>query len=200
MNTDSSLSLTTADLDQLRSFLLDLVATHAYKEGDFTLSSGQKSSYYINGKLVTLRADGALVLGRLMGAMLSPETIAVAGLTLGADPLVSAVSVVSASGEKSVSGIIIRKQAKGHGTKAYLEGPPLAPGAKVVVLEDVVTTGNSAWQAVERLRDAGYEVEKIIAIVDRLQGGAEFYQEKGIPFEALFTIADVQERYQSLNR
>ncbi|MFW6264187.1 MAG: orotate phosphoribosyltransferase [Cyanobacteriota bacterium] len=190
--------LLTMDLTALREQLLNLFAQYAYKEGEFVLSSGQRSTYYINGKLVTLRADGALAVGRLLLSKLSQDTQAVAGLTLGADPIVSAVSVVSALENRPIPALIIRKEAKGHGTRAYIEGPPLDPGAKVVVLEDVVTTGKSAMLAVERLRGAGYTVEEVITLVDRLQGGAEFYQSQGLKFKALFTIKDVQQRFQQL--
>ncbi|MDB9312687.1 orotate phosphoribosyltransferase [Spirulina sp. CS-785/01] len=177
----------------LRQQLLDLLLRYAYQEGDFTLSSGQKSSYYINGKEVTLRAEGALCLGKLLLARLPQGTQAVAGLTLGADPLVTAVSVVSALENCPVEALIVRKEAKGHGTQAYLEGPRLSQGARVVVLEDVVTTGKSAMKAVERLRDAGYAVQQILAIVDREQGGREFYGAQGLDFEALFTISDLKQ-------
>jgi len=147
---NSTQKITKASITELREILLDMLCQYAYREGDFTLSSGQKSSYYINGKEVTLRAEGALVIGRLMFSMLAEDTIAVAGLTLGADPLVTAVSVISALEHRPISALIIRKQAKGHGTQAYIEGPQLEAKASVVVLEDVVTTGKSAMQAEER--------------------------------------------------
>ena len=188
----------TSDLFTLRQQLLDLFCQLAYKEGDFVLSSGQRSTYYINGKLVTLHPHGALAIGRILLSMLSTDTQAVAGLTLGADPIVSAVSVVSAYENRPIPALIIRKEAKGHGTKAYIEGPELPQGAKVVVLEDVVTTGGSALKAVERLRDAGYVVEEVISLVDRKQGGAELYQSVGLKFEAVFAIGEIQERYQQL--
>ncbi|OKH17875.1 orotate phosphoribosyltransferase [[Limnothrix rosea] IAM M-220] len=201
MTTNPSLSdLLTANAATLRQCLLNQIATEAYKEGDFTLSSGQKSTYYINGKLVTLTAAGGVMTGRLILQQLAPDTAAVAGLTLGADPIVSAVSIVSAYEARPLPALIIRKKAKGHGTQAYIEGPPLPQGAKVVVLEDVVTTGKSAAQAVERLQDMGYEVTEIISIVDRQQGGAEFYASQNIKFSSLFTIKDVQQAYQTLNR
>jgi orotate phosphoribosyltransferase len=91
--------------------------------------------------------------------------------------------------------LIIRKKPKGHGTKAYIEGPSLAEGSKVIVLEDVVTTGGSALTAVERLRAAGYEVTQILALVDREQGGTELYQAQGIEFQALFSIQEIQREY-----
>ena len=200
MNTQqvSNSSLATADANTLRDILLDLIVKYAYVEGDFTLSSGAKSSYYINCKQVTLRAEGALALGRLLLQLLSDRVTAVAGLTLGADPMVSAVSVVSAYEDRPLPALIIRKQPKGHGTKAYIEGPSLAPGSNIVVLEDVVTTGGSALTAVERLQDAGYRVTQILSLVDREQGGSQLYQSKGIEFKALFSIKEIQQKYSSL--
>ncbi|MGK7931645.1 MAG: orotate phosphoribosyltransferase [Microcystaceae cyanobacterium] len=188
--------LTNANLEKLRQSLLKLLVDLAYKEGNFTLSSGQTSPYYINGKQVTLTAQGALLLGQLIFSMLPEGTSGVAGLTLGADPMVTAVSVVSAYENRPIPALIIRKEAKGHGTKAYIEGPNLAEGSQVVVLEDVVTTGNSALLAVERLQDAGYKVTQIIAIVDREQGGKELYESKNIPFTAIFSIKDLQKAYK----
>ncbi|MBW4493526.1 MAG: orotate phosphoribosyltransferase [Oscillatoria princeps RMCB-10] len=195
----SDISVATADLTALRRQLLDLFCELAYREGDFVLSSGQRSSYYINGKLVTLHPQGALATGRLLLSELPADTEAVAGLTLGADPIVTAVSVVSAFENRPVPALIVRKEPKGHGTQAYIEGPTLPAGALVVVLEDVVTTGTSALKAVNRLRDAGYTVERVIALVDRQQGGAELYQKEGLEFQALFTIPEIQEhRRQTL--
>lgn len=191
-------SLTTADNETLRQVLLDAIARYAYVEGDFTLSSGAKSSYYINCKQVTLRAECALALGRLFLQLLPQDTSAVAGLTLGADPLVSAVSVVSAYEDCPLPALIVRKKPKGHGTQAYIEGPSLPTGAKVVVLEDVVTTGGSAMTAVERLRDAGYEVSQILALVDRQQGGGELYRAQKISFQALFSIPEIKQYYGTL--
>lgn len=193
MNQTILSELTTANVSQLRQILLELLVKYAYVEGDFVLSSGAKSSYYINGKQVTLRAEGALVIGRLLFELLPQDTDAVAGLTLGADPIVSAVSIVSAYSNQPIPALIIRKEPKGHGTKAYIEGPNLTPGARVVVLEDVVTTGKSALQAVERLTACGYQVTQIIALVDREQGGAELYQSQGIEFKALFSIKEIQQ-------
>ncbi|MEG3845672.1 orotate phosphoribosyltransferase [Microcoleus sp. herbarium19] len=181
-----------ADLKVLRDRLLDLLCEFAYKQGDFVLSSGQQSSYYINCKPVTLHPEGALATGKLLFSMLAADVDAVAGLTLGADPIVTAVSVVSALGDRPIPALIVRKEAKGHGTMAYIEGPALSEGANVVVLEDVVTTGKSAMQAVERLRGAGYKVDRILSLIDREQGGAEFYRSVGLEFEAVFTIEDLQ--------
>jgi orotate phosphoribosyltransferase len=191
-------SETSTDLTSLRQLLLDLFCQLAYKEGDFVLSSGQRSSYYINGKQVTLHPQGALAVGRLLLSQLPTDTQAVAGLTLGADPIVSAVSVVSAYENRPIPALIIRKEPKGHGTMAYIEGPSLPDGAKVVVLEDVVTTGQSALKAVERLKDAGYEVEQVIALVDRKQGGGELYESAGLKFQSVFSIEEIQQHYARL--
>ncbi|MEW6499093.1 MAG: orotate phosphoribosyltransferase [Cyanobacteriota bacterium] len=186
------------DFTQERQLLIDLFCQLAYQEGDFVLSSGQHSSYYINGKQVTLHPQGALTIGRLLLSHLPADTNAVAGLTLGADPIVSAVSIVSALENRPIPALIIRKEAKGHGTRAYIEGPSLPEGAKVVVLEDVVTTGQSALKAVERLQNAGYRVEQVMALVDRQQGGAQLYESAGLKFQTLFTIQEIQMRHKQL--
>ena len=186
------------DLPTLRQKLLDLFCQLAYREGDFVLSSGQSSTYYINGKQVTLHPQGALAIGRLLLSLLPAETQAVAGLTLGADPIVTAVSVVGAYEGRSLPALIVRKEAKGHGTRAYIEGPELPAESVVAVLEDVVTTGQSAMKAVDRLRQAGYRVNQVIALVDRQQGGAELYQQVGLSFQTLYSIEDLQNRWAQL--
>ncbi|OBQ13374.1 MAG: orotate phosphoribosyltransferase [Anabaena sp. LE011-02] len=198
-SSNSDIWAVTTDLTTLRQKLLDLFCQLAYQEGDFVLSSGQRSSYYINGKQVTLHPQGALAMARLLLPILPEDTQAVAGLTLGADPIVSAVSVVSVYENRLIPALIIRKEAKGHGTMAYIEGPSLPQGAKVVVLEDVVTTGQSALKAVERLQAAGYTVDRVISLIDRLQGGGALYESAGLQFEALFTIQDLQKRYREIN-
>lgn len=190
-------AIPTADLPLVRESLLALICQAAYKEGDFTLSSGQKSDYYINGKQATLHAQGGLMVARLLLDMLPEGTVAVGGLTLGADPMVSAVSIAGAYENKPVTPLIIRKEAKGHGTKAYIEGPQLPEGSQVTILEDVVTTGASALKAVERLRDAGYVVNDILALVDRQQGGEELYKEKGLNFQPIFTIEEVKTYFRA---
>jgi len=184
-------------LDEVRSHLLALFCRGAYQEGDFVLSSGQPSTYYINGKLVTLHPQGGVMVGRLLLKMLPPEIRGVAGLTLGADPIVTAVSVVGAYEDRILFPFIVRKEAKGHGTQAYIEGVPLPAGSPLAVLEDVVTTGQSALKAVEHLRQAGYKVDHILALVDRQQGGAELYQKNDLKFQSLFTIKDIQTYWAS---
>jgi orotate phosphoribosyltransferase len=188
--------VTSSDIKTVRNKLLDLFCKLAYQEGNFILSSGQSSAYYINGKQVTLHPLGALAIGQILLSLVPNDVQAVAGLTLGADPMVSAVSIVSALQNRPIPGLIVRKEAKGHGTQAYIEGPTLPAAAKIVVLEDVVTTGQSAMKAVTRLRDAGYIVDQVISLVDRQQGGAEYYQSMGLKFETVFTIEEIQKRYR----
>ncbi|MBW4489539.1 MAG: orotate phosphoribosyltransferase [Trichocoleus desertorum ATA4-8-CV12] len=200
VQTGSLSSIINADLQTVRQQLLDLFCEGAYKEGDFVLSSGQRSSYYINGKQVTLHPAGAVAVGRILLPLLPQNTQAVAGLTLGADPIVTAVSVVAAYEGRAIAPLIIRKEAKGHGTQAYIEGLTLPANSSVVVLEDVVTTGGSAMKAVERLRDAGYSVEQVISLVDRQQGGAELYEREGLKFQAVFTIQDLQTHWKQLQQ
>ena len=196
MATLSLADLPTADLSILRQALLDLICQVAYKEGDFKLSSGKKSDYYINGKQVTLHAEGGLMVARLLLNMLPGGTKAVGGLTLGADPMVSAISIAGVYENKPVTPLIIRKEAKGHGTRAYIEGPTLPEGSAIAIIEDVVTTGASALKAVERLRDAGYKVNDIFALVDRQQGGQELYEKEGLNFKPIFTIEEVKANWR----
>lgn len=185
-------------LATLKQQLLDLICTDAYKEGDFVLSSGKKSTYYINGKLITLHPQGGQMVGRVMLEYLDQGVVGAGGLTLGADPIVTAVSVVAAYEGRSITPLIVRKEAKGHGTQAYIEGPSLPEQSNVVVLEDVVTTGQSAMKAITRLRDAGYKVNQVVSLVDRQQGGAEYYAQFNIDFAAVYTIKDIQARWQDL--
>jgi orotate phosphoribosyltransferase len=189
--------LASLPLGEVRSHLLALFCQGAYQEGEFVLSSGQPSTYYINGKLVTLHPQGAIMVGRLLLKMLPPEIQGVAGLTLGADPMVTAVSVVGAYEDRILFPFIVRKEAKGHGTQAYIEGVSLPAGSPLAVLEDVVTTGQSALKAVDRLRQAGYKVDQILALVDRQQGGAELYQKNDLKFQSVFTIKDIQTYWAS---
>jgi orotate phosphoribosyltransferase len=196
--THSNIWATTSDLTILRHKLLDLFAQLAYQEGDFVLASGLRSSYYVNKMQVTLHPQGALAVGRLLFPLLPIDTEAVAGLTMGADPIVTAVSVVSVYENRPIPSLIIRKEAKGYGTRAYIEGPTLPEGAKIVVLEDVVTTGQSALKAVDRLKEAGYTVNHVISLIDRHQGGGELYESAGLKFETLFSIQEIQERFREL--
>ena len=154
----------------MKTELLYFLKQNAYKEGEFKLSSGKTSEHYVNCKPVTLTGRGLTLVSMML--LEHVDTPAVGGLTLGADPLVSGVAVCSALDGRLVDALIVRKEPKGHGTGAWIEGPTLPQGTKVTVLEDVVTTGGSAIKAAEKLRDAGYVVDRVVAIVDSraLQG------------------------------
>ena len=173
--------------------LLELLKKDAYKKGDYTLSSGRKSEHYVNCKPVTLSSRGLTLSSIILLEAVEKDAVAVAGLTLGADPLVSGVAIVCGLDKIKVDALIVRKEAKGHGTGAYIEGPLPEKGAKITVLEDVITTGGSAIQAVKRLRDAGYTVNRIAAIVDRqVDGEADAaMKEADLDLVSIFKLEDI---------
>jgi orotate phosphoribosyltransferase len=168
-----------------------LLARQAYRRGRFTLASGRESDHYVNCKPVSLSGLGLALLGALLLEQVEPQAVAVAGLTLGADPLVSAVAMQAALHGRPLDALIVRKEAKGHGTGAWLEGPLPPAGSRVTVLEDVVTTGGSAIKAVTQLRAAGYLVERVVAIVDRQEGGEAAMREAGLELRSLFLLEEV---------
>lgn len=176
---------------EMRAALRALLATRAYRHGNFTLASGRTSHHYVNCKPVSLSGSGLALLGVLLLEEVEPEAMAVAGLTLGADPLVSAVAQRAALEGRALDALIVRKEAKGHGTGAWLEGPLPEPGSTITVLEDVVTTGGSSLKAVNQLRAAGYGVHRVVTIVDRQEGGLEAMQAAGLELRSLFLLEDV---------
>tara|TARA_B100000287_G_scaffold78750_1_gene70878 strand:- start:273 stop:809 length:537 start_codon:yes stop_codon:yes gene_type:complete len=177
----------------MKEELLEQLKKFAYKEGEFTLSSGKKSDHYVNCKPVTLTGRGLTLSSLLM--LKEVETDYVAGLTLGADPLVSGVSLVSALDGRMINALIVRKEAKGHGTQAWIEGLLPPKGTKVTVLEDVVTTGASAIKAVEKLRDAGYVVDRVVSIVDRQAGGKDAMMEAKLELRSLFQLPELAGKF-----
>ena len=176
-----------------RNEFLALLKEEAYKKGDFKLSSGRKSEHYVNCKPVTLQGDALMFISWCIFECLDDDCDAVGGLTLGADPLVSGVPIVAAIEERPMDGLIVRKEPKGHGTMAWIEGPELAPGSKVTVLEDVITTGGSAIKAATRLRDAGYTVDRVVAIVDRQVNNEayDFFEQEGLDSFSLYNLEDI---------
>ena len=172
----------------MKEELFELLKKHSYKKGEFTLSSGKKSEHYLNCKPITLTGRGLTLTSLLM--LKEVETNVVAGLTLGADPLVCGVSLLSALDGRLINALIVRKEPKGHGTEAWIEGLLPPKDVKVTVLEDVVTTGGSSIKAVEKLRDAGYIVEKVVALVDRQDGGEEAMKEAGLELVSIFKLPE----------
>ena len=189
-----------SDSSRDRQVLLDRLARDAYRTGQFTLASGLTSEHYVNCKPVALSGSGLALLGPAMLAMVEKEASAVGGLTLGADPLVSGVAMAAAQQGRDLNALIVRKQAKGHGTGAWLEGPLPEAGALVTVLEDVVSTGGSSIQAVNQLKKAGYTVQRVITIVDREQGGREAMDEAGLELVSLFRLNEVAARARELDQ
>ena len=182
-------------LDAQRKELLSLLKTYAYKKGEYTLSSGKKSEHYVNCKPVTLSARGITLASLLM--LKEVDTPYVAGLTLGADPLVSGVALVSALENKMVNALIVRKEAKGHGTQAWIEGLLPAEKTEITVLEDVITTGGSAVKAVHKLRDAGYVVNRIVSIVDRQEGteADDLMKKEGLELYSIFKLQELAGKF-----
>ncbi len=185
-------------LDGIKENLLTLLAQKAYKFGDFSLSSGKKSSHYVNCKPVSLSGPGLLLISSLFLKQIHESDSGVAGLTLGADPLVSGVVMLAAQSGIDLSGLIVRKEAKGYGTGAWLEGPLPPKGSVITVLEDVVTTGGSSLKAVEQLRNQGYLVKRVLAIVDREEGGEDALSKADLDLNSLFFLKEIVERAKSL--
>ena len=177
----------------MKEEFLKLLKENAYKKGEFKLSSGKTSEHYVNCKPVVLTARGLTLASIMLLECVEEGSVAVGGLTLGADPLVSGVAVVSGLDRKKIDALIVRKEAKGHGTQAWIEGPTLPEGSKVTVLEDVITTGSSSIKAVKRLRDAGYIINRIVSIIDRQENGEADTAMKlaGLELYSLFSLDEL---------
>ena len=175
-----------------KATLLKLLKERAYKKGQYTLSSGKESEHYVNCKPVTLSCEGNALLSALMFKQLDPKSVAVGGLTLGGDPLVCGVAQRAYYKGGHIDALIVRKNPKGYGTKEVIEGHKPEKGAVVTVLEDVTTTGGSAMKAVNVLRGAGYTVNRVVAIVDRMEDH-EIWDHNKIEFVSLFKLEDIIE-------
>jgi orotate phosphoribosyltransferase len=172
--------------------LLNIVRERSLKFGDFTLASGKKAKYYLDGKQTTLDSRGATLVGEGILEMLLADGAlpkAVGGMSIGADPIAAAVITVAGLRGLDLKAFLVRKESKGHGTNKYIEGP-IQAGDEVVVVEDVVTTGGSSLIAIERLEAAGIKVAGVIAIIDRMEGGAQAFADRGYRFRSLLTIKD----------
>ena len=175
--------------------LLNLLAKDAYRYGDFTLASGRQSSHYINCKPVSLSGIGLQIISTLLLDHVDLDSQAVAGLTLGADPLVSGVAMAASQANRCLNALIVRKQAKGYGTADLIEGPMPSKGSLITVLEDVVTTGNSSIKVVNQLRDIGFVVKKVVAIVDRQEGASLTMKNSELTLESIFYLKDIAARF-----
>ena len=180
-------------ITQRKIDLLQMMNESCYRKGNFKLSSGKESEHYINCKNLTLSSTGLRMISQLMYEMVEENSSAVAGLTLGADPLVAGVSLTSYGKLDAfivVASNVVISLFKGHGTQAWIEGPPQVEGARVTILEDVITTGGSAIKAADIMRRAGYQVERVVSIVDRQEGGEHAIMNAGLELKSIFTIED----------
>ncbi|MDR1962598.1 MAG: orotate phosphoribosyltransferase [Planctomycetaceae bacterium] len=172
--------------------LQSMILEKALKFGDFTLASGKKAKYYLDCRQITLDSVGAKLIGEGFLELFQMDNImpqAVGGMVIGADPITAAIITVAAFQDIPLKGFMVRKQSKGHGTNQFVEGP-LVAGDHVVIVEDVVTTGGSSLEAVERVKNVGVLVDGVVAIIDRLEGGAEAFDKKGLTLRSLFTVRD----------
>lgn len=178
-----------------RAKLKFLLLQKSCRTGTFTLTSGKTSDFYVDGKQTTLDAEGAYLCGRLLYQFIrehSEPLAAVGGMTLGADPLVTAVSLVSFLEHAPIPAFIVRKEAKGHGTGNFIEGKSnLTPGSLVALVEDVVTTGGTLLKVIDRVEAEGFKVGLVATIVDREEGGAAALAARGYPLKAVFTRAQL---------
>jgi orotate phosphoribosyltransferase len=175
------------------STLVALLAKRSTKRGDFFLASGKRSSLYIDARLTTMSPEGLSIIGALgLAAIRNSDwnVDAVGGLTLGADPISYAISYASAFSERPLRAFTVRKEAKTHGTAKLIEGP-LLDGDRVAVMEDVITTGDSALRAIAALRSANVLVAGVLALIDREEGGRQTLENAGIPVISLVQVTEI---------
>lgn len=174
--------------------LLELLRERGFRRGRFVLSSGKESDFFIDCKPAVLLARGHVLVGEALLARIRslPGAVsAVAGVELGGCPLASAVAYTSSTGPDALDAVYIRKETKAHGTRRMLEGADSLPaGAPLVIVEDTVTTGGSTVRAIHAVREAGFEVAGVVAVVDRLEGGAQAIADTGVHFGALYSRTD----------
>lgn len=174
-----------------RQRLIDLLKEHALQFGNFTLASGKQANFYLDCRKLTLHPQGANQIGAGMLELLgSPLPAAVGGMAIGADPITAATITLAGQREQNLLGFIVRKETKQHGTGRQVEGP-VTPGMQVVIVEDVVTSGGSALKAVDAVREFGLEVNRVLAVVDRLEGGREAMEAAGLQLDTLLTVRDL---------
>ena len=175
-----------------REALLELIRTESLQRGEFTLASGKKATYYLDCRNITLHPKGANVIAEgMLDVMLATGSLpeAVGGMAIGADPITASIITLAGQQDLPLKGFMVRKEPKDHGTGKQVEGPVKA-GQRVVIVEDVITSGGSALKAVDAAREYGLVVEKVIAIIDRLAGGEEAFNAKGLELHTLTTIRD----------
>lgn len=187
-------------IESLKERLIGIILERSFKYSDnppFTLVSGRKSNYYFNCKPTTLDPEGMNLIGELVFAMLAGSTVTAAGgLTLGADPIANALSVISFQKGRPIKSFIVRKDVKDHGIKNAVEGN-VQPGERVAILDDVITTGGSTITAIERAQEFGLLVDRVIALVDREEGGRENILARCERVDAVLTRTEIMARYRN---
>lgn len=179
-------------IEELKARLVALLRREALKEGRFILASGKISSYYLDGRVITLTPEGAYLVASIILEMIRDKKIdAVGGPTLGADPICGSVAALSHVNNVKIKTFIVRKTAKEHGTRQMVEGPKLASGSRVILLDDVATTGQSLIEAKQVLDKMGVIAEQAIVIVDRLEGAQDNLAKAGLNLASIFTVAEL---------
>lgn len=178
--------------EQLRADLLTMLRRDALKRGEFVLSSGRRSSFYLDGRIITMTPEGAYLAGLVILEMIRGTGIAaLGGPTLGADPIVGAVAALSHLRGIPLRTFIVRKAAKAHGTQQQVEGPALRRGDEVVLVDDVATSGKSLLEAKQVMDGLGVSARRAIVIVDRGEGARESLRSAGCALESVFGLADL---------
>ncbi|MDD5568128.1 MAG: orotate phosphoribosyltransferase [Candidatus Omnitrophota bacterium] len=179
------------DIEELKSKLLALLNKEALKRGDFLLSSGKRSSYYLDGRVITLTPEGAYLVASILLELVRDRKIeALGGPTLGADPIVGAVAALSHIKGIPLKTFIVRKAAKEHGAGRQIEGPELRKGSQVILVDDVATTGKALIEAKLALDKAGVTAKTAFVVVDRCEGAKDNLKKEGLELESIFTIKD----------
>jgi orotate phosphoribosyltransferase len=182
-------------MEQKKARLLRLLTEKSFRyspDAPFKLASGRESPYYVDCRPVTHSAEGLTLIGEIIFDLIKDQEVqAVGGLTMGADPMAHAVALISYQQEQPINAFSVRKFFKGYGAGGRLVGP-VRPGERVVVLEDVITTGGSVLEAVKAAREFGLIVDRVIVLVDREEGGREAVEEQISPVQAVFTLSQLR--------
>lgn len=177
-----------------RERLLHLIQTRAYRQGEVTLASGRTSDFYIDGKMIEVSPEGAYLIGEALYEQIRDmDVAAVGGLAVGAVPLVTSVVISAYHHGGGLEGFFVRDQAKSHGTMKVIEGYLPNPGDRIVVVDDVITSGKSVMKAIEAVKERGAEIAAVLAIVDREAGARQFFDSQGYRYVSIFSKQDVLE-------
>ncbi|HEX7534818.1 MAG TPA: orotate phosphoribosyltransferase [Syntrophales bacterium] len=189
--------------DEMKHRLAEIILERSFQYRDdppFTLASGKTSNYYFNCKTTTMDPEGMYLIGNILFEMLDNANVSAAGgLTLGADPIANALSLISYQKKKPIKSFVVRKDAKNHGTKSGIEGN-ITPGEKVAIIDDVITTGGSTITAIEIAREAGLKVDRVIVLVDREEGGRENIEKYVERVDAVLTRSEIMNLYKGRSK